>query len=137
MRFLSVPAHEQPMIERLLELHRKPLKDRRGFIKSLEADGYTISFVRGRYYARSSSHTFQTPERRCPHCNKVQLLTAFLTLRDIEHPWCQRCRHFYPIEAERARVERDYYAEKGDYDIKANERCGNPECGGTIPSRQL
>src|SRR5438445_13319531 len=89
----------------------------------MEADGYTVDFVRGKYYARSASHTYQTPERRCPHCRKVQILAAFLTMRDVEHPWCQTCRHYFPVEAERARAERDYYADRGDYDIRANERC--------------
>lgn len=128
MKFFSVPTDQQAMIERLVNLHRMPLKQRKGLIKALETDGYTVSFLQGTYYVHTSVVTYQTPKRRCPHCKKVQLLVAFLTIRDVEHPWCQTCRHTHPVEAERARAERDYYAKKGRYDIKANEQCANTTC---------
>jgi hypothetical protein len=139
MKFFSVPADRVEMIERLIVIQRLPLKQRRGLIKGLESEGYTVDFVRDHYRARSATATYEIPERRCPACNKSQVLSAFLTMRDVEHPWCQSCRHADRVGAERARAERDYYASKGDYDIKANEQCGNPECpnGYVIPLRKL
>ena len=137
--FTVIHEHQRVIIERLIELQRKPLKERRGLIKSLESDGYTVRSVGGSYQAQSEGMLYRIPLKRCPSCRKRKSLAAFLTLRDIEHPWCQGCRHEHPVEAERARAERDYCVEQGTYDPGVNQRCQNPACpnGGVIPPEKL
>ncbi len=137
--FTVINEQERAVIERLLEIQRKPLKERRGLIKALERDGYTVDFIGGRYQARAEGVLYRIPLKRCPSCRKRKQLGAFLTLRDVEHPWCQGCRHAHPVEAERARAERDYHVERGTYDVGMESRCQNPECphGGVIPQSKM
>lgn len=137
--FTVIDDHQRVIIEQLIEIQRRPLKERRGLIKVLERDGYTIDFIGGRYQARSEGIVYRIPLKRCPSCRKRKSLDVFLTLRDVEHPWCQGCRHEHPVEAERARAERDYHVEKGTYDPLSSQRCQNPECsnGGVIPHEKL
>lgn len=137
--FTVIDDHQRAIIEQLIEIQRKPLKERRGLIKGLERDGYIIDFIGGRYQARSEGMVYRIPLKRCPSCRKRKSLDVFLTLRDVEHPWCQSCRHGNPEGAEKARAERDYHVEKGTYDPGAGNRCQNPECpnGGVIPHEKL
>ncbi len=137
--FTVIDDHHRAIIERLIELQRKPLKERRGLMKALESDGYSIDCIGGVYQARSEGVLYRIPLKRCPHCRKRQSLAHFLTLRDVEHPWCQGCRHEHPREAESARAERDYHVSQGTYNPGIGLQCQNPECpnGGSIPPEKL
>jgi hypothetical protein len=136
--FTVINENQRAIIERLIEMQRKPLKERRGLIKSLESEGYIVSSVGGRYQAASEEYVYRVPLKRCPACQKRKSLAEFLTLRDVEHPWCLGCRHGNPGGAMQAQLERDYYVSQGTYNPGVGQKCQNPECpnDGVIPSEK-
>ncbi len=82
------------------------------------------------------------PSRRCPRCGHERALDAFLSRRQVEHPWCEQCRRTFPVEAEHARAGRDARLKRGNPEAVltgALPRCANPACpsGGVIPPEKV
>src|SRR5579885_155871 len=139
MKLYSVPSEQAALVERLLEISRTPYPQRRGLIAALEREGYSVALTPQGPVARSGSAEYRLPRILCPSCGKLRGLAEFMTLRGVEHPWCDTCRQNDYQGAERARAERDEIWKRGETPVRANMRCANPACpnDGIIPPEKL